>query len=230
MSFIKRLSIQLFSKLDDAVTELENHDALIGAAINQQKQKVFIAKKQQANLNLHINQIQETLHTTQKKQQQWHQRAQQQIVSDPEKAKECIHRQLQLTQQIEKLQQTLQAYQTAQAQLTADIQRFEQDIWQHQQKRDLLKTRQSRLSLQTSSQHEATGNIINDSFNRWEANIMATESNSINRLNSIDLVSAVNSDNHLEQSFLEAEYAEKIQAEFEQLIASQQAQYGANND
>ena len=46
MSLLKRLSITIFSRIDNAVAEIENHDALIKATLEEQAGKLMRAKGQ----------------------------------------------------------------------------------------------------------------------------------------------------------------------------------------
>ena len=46
MSIIKRISTSVMATIDELVGEIENHDALIKAAIDEQKKKIATAKVQ----------------------------------------------------------------------------------------------------------------------------------------------------------------------------------------
>ena len=214
MSLLKRLSITLFSRLDDVVADIENHDALIQAALDEQQKKISAAKIQLGHLRRKRNAVFEQIKQLTVEQQRWQSRASNTVLSDPAKARECLQRKQLLQQQIGKLELSCQEYTLAVEKLSANVQRSESEFSQVQQKRDLLKARQSSAEVLRHLDNNPHENVaqMEKTFARWEANLYESSAFADSEL--------IN--DNLEQAYLEEEQKQLIDNELNELIKLRQ--------
>lgn len=176
MSILKRLSVTLFSRLDSAVSDIENHDAIIEAAIEEQTKKIANAKIQLLQLNRRKASVVQQLNDANGEQANWQKRALKEAKIDEAKALECIRRRKLAEQQIEKLQKNETEYRKAAEKLSNDIRSSEQELEEVKQKRQLLKARQSSAQVR-SDFTPGTGSSLKQvekAFDRWESRLSET--------------------------------------------------------
>lgn len=216
MSLLKRLSITLFSRLDDVVADIENHDALIEAAIKEQSKKIAAAKVQLTHLNRRQNKIQQQSDQLQLDHQRWQSRAIKEATQNDARAMECLQRRNEAQSQIEQLELSRQEYQLAAEKLAKDIKRSENELREVQQKRELLHARQSSAAVLKNIDSTSESNLkqMEKTFERWEANLCESEIFH----DSDPLVDS------LEQSYLNEEKQIELKKELEQIKSGQKRQ------
>lgn len=177
MSIFKRLSATLVSRVDQVVGEIENHDAVIQATLNDMRKKVAEAKVRLGQVHRERGRLQQQCQELQVNVQCWKQRAIECSEADEAKALECVSRSRFCEQKETKLQQVMEQYEQTADKLGRDIESSEQRLAEMKQKLTLMRARQS-----TNSALNATGemnnhveNQLDDAFDRWEINISQTE-------------------------------------------------------
>ena len=174
MSLLKRLSITLFSRLDDVVADIENHDALIEAAMKEQSKKIATARIQFNHLTRRKKAVEAQLEQLARDEKSWQSRALKEAATDEAKALECLKRRKLIQQQIGQLNLSQQEYHLACEKLAADVQRSETELKDVQQKRDLLRARQSSADVLNNLDNNYQSNLrqMEKTFERWEANLV----------------------------------------------------------
>jgi len=177
MSILKRLSATLVSQIDSVVGEIENHDAVVKATLQDMSKKIAEAKIRLANVYREQERVQQQIQTQQENIERWRQRAIQSAKQDQSKALECISKRRHCQFQLEKLQQTLLQYQQSSEKLSTDIQSSEQRLAEIKHKHTLMRARQSTSSALKASNESNSDvmQIVDDTFDRWEINISQTE-------------------------------------------------------
>jgi len=177
MSIFKRLSATLVSHIDQVVGEIENHDAVVKATLQDMSKKIAEAKVRLAEVYREQERIQQQIQEQQQHMERWRQRAIQSAKRDENKALECISKRRHCQFQVDKLQQILGQYQHSSEKLTTDIQSSEQRMAELKHKRTLMRARQSTSSALTSSHQDNNDSMqmIDDTFERWEINISQEE-------------------------------------------------------
>lgn len=213
MSIIKRLSTTLFSRIDQVVGEIENHDALIEAAINEQRKKIAAAKVQMARVQSHEKRMGEQIAQLHTERQRWEQRAVSSAKEDEQRALACLQRRQAIDKQIAQMTSARGEYAATAARMAADIDRAEEEIRTLSQKHALLRARQSSSEALQSSSLSAMPPLadLETSFDRWETRIAQAE---ILR-GDAEPVDA------LEEQFRTVEEESALRAELEQLMAKE---------
>ncbi len=215
MSLFKRLSITLFSGLDDMVTSIENHDALIEAAIAEQQQKIGTARHQLLRLSKQKQTAVEKISDLDIQQNQWQKRAMAAGQQDEMKALSCLQRRRAILQQIESHSKSRDQFTNAVNKLSTDIRISENDLAEVKQKRELLKAQQSSSEVlqHLDNRSLSSQKQMKKTFERWESNIAESHPYLIDLVDNESLV------DHLEQEFVEKEQKQSLKNELAVLLA-----------
>ncbi len=177
MSIFKRLSATLVSSIDQVVGEIENHDAVVQASLNDMRKKVAEAKVRLGHVRREDAQLKQQTQDQQQNAQRWRQRAIESAKSDETKALECVRRSQHCQQQAERLNQAQAEYNQTAEKLAKDIETSEQRLTEIKQKLSLMRARQSSSSAinATSKSESNTTQLLDEAFDRWEINISQAE-------------------------------------------------------
>ncbi|MCW8878855.1 MAG: PspA/IM30 family protein [Kangiellaceae bacterium] len=177
MSIFKRLSLTWMSRLDDFVSEIENHEALIEAALKEHAKKVAEAKVQKRQFDYQIQQYQEKVLSLGEQKADWTRRAVELAENDKKSALECVKRSNAITAKIETLNQNLTQYRQAASRLSSHIERGESELAQIKQKLDLLKARQVSSNAVKNNSFCDQDNLeeVQKAFMNWEKKVSVSE-------------------------------------------------------
>ena len=177
MSIMKRLSATLFSRIDRAVGEIENHDAVIQATLNEMRKKVAEAKVRLNQLIREQKTLRAQIQEQDEQSQQWRRRAVEGAKSDESVALECVNRARQCDQRKARLASSLEALDGMTDKLAGDIETSEQRLSAMKQKLTVMRARESTSSALSSTSVENIDNkeMLDETFDRWEINISQSE-------------------------------------------------------
>jgi phage shock protein A len=177
MSIFKRLSATLVSRIDQVVGEIENHDAVVQATLDDMRKKVAEAKVRLNQVHREEKRLQTQIQEQQDHVERWKKRAIESSKQNEAKALECVSRRRYCQAQVDKLQLTLQQYQQTSEKLSTDIASTEQRLAEVKHKLTLMRARQSTSSALKASSETQTdaAELLEDTFDRWEINISQTE-------------------------------------------------------
>ncbi|MBX3630415.1 MAG: PspA/IM30 family protein [Nitrosomonas sp.] len=218
MSILKRLSTTLISRIDRVVTEIENHDAVIQASLNEMSSKLATAKitlsqacRERDRLKTEIEKQRDNMH-------RWQERAISCAKSDEPKALECLRRSHKNRDQAAMLQKSFGEYARSIEKMTGNIKSGEQRLTEMKQKLTLMRARQatSKISTTTCPPDSAAESILEDTFNRWEIHISHDEI----PLNCTD----TNTVDELEHEFITQEQQNDLRNELASLLTQEKQQ------
>ncbi|MDR4519950.1 MAG: PspA/IM30 family protein [Nitrosomonas sp.] len=173
MSILKRLSTTLISRIDRVVTEIENHDAVIQAALNEMNSKMAKAKIALNQACHERDRIKAELETQHNNIQRWQERAIISAKTDESKALECLRRSHKSRDRVAVLQKSLDAYARSIEKMTGNIQSSAQRLNEMKQRLTLMRAKQA-TSRTDATVHSSCGDaesIVEDTFNRWEMHL-----------------------------------------------------------
>lgn len=213
MSIFKRLSATLVSRIDQVVGEIENHDAVVQASVDEMRRKVAESKVRLGQLHREQERLEKQIREQQDKAQRWRQRAVETAKTDETKALECVSRSRHCRGQAEQLQQALLQYQRTAEKLAADIQTAEHRLTEVKQKLTLMRARQSTNAARhaTRQYNEDAAELLDDTFDRWEINITAAELGA----GSEPVVDPI------EREFVQREHEDELRRELDTLLAGE---------
>ncbi|MDC8444506.1 MAG: PspA/IM30 family protein [Nitrosomonas sp.] len=177
MSILKRLSTTLISRIDRVVTEIENHDAVIQAALNEMNGKMARAKIALNQACRERDRIKAELETQHNNIQRWQERA---IIcaktdesTGESKALECLRRSHKSRERVAVLKKSLDEYARSIEKMTGNIQSSAQRLNEMKQRLTLMRAKQA-TSKTDAAVHSPCGDaesIVEDTFNRWEMHL-----------------------------------------------------------
>ena len=177
MSIFKRLSVSIKSHLDEAVSRIENHDAVIDAALQESRDAIARLKVQLSRARHDIEQLSEQLIQARQDEQNWIQRAKSLANTDETRALACLERRDTCTQSTRRLEQQRAQSEALQSRLSEKITQLEQKLSQDEQRlrefrgRDLTARAEKGL---LAIKPEDTASVEN-AFERWELDITRRE-------------------------------------------------------
>ena len=191
------------------VSEIENHDAVIEAAIRDNRRALAKAKARLNRLKADGRQLNQRVGELKHAEQQWTQRAKNKSATDEETALKCLQKRRDCQRQLSSLEQTLGCQRQAEQRMESEISTMEVRVKEIDHQRNLMRTRQSTAeAMRIFKSIEGCAHInIDDTFEKWEVRVMEAE------IGSGDFETT----DSLEQAFLQAEDLEDLRAELDDL-------------
>lgn len=217
MSIFKRLTATFSSRVDQMVSEIENHDAVVEVAIKESRQATAKAKVRLARVQRDGDLLRNKIAQLRKDETLWTTRAREVAKQDQERALECVRRRKICQKQLEQYEQALQKHEALEQRLAQDIHAAERKLADMNQQRNLMRTRQSAAEAlnSISGVDESVALDVADAFERWEVKVTESEME-VGTLDSVDM---------LEREFMQAEDKHTLQAELEQLLAEKEVEH-----
>ena len=212
MSIINRITATFAASVDKAVSQVENHDAVIDVSIKECRTALAKAqirysrvKKDRQNLQTKIKELQD-METT------WENRAKSVAAQDEKVALDCLHRKNICKQRLSNTQESLLQHEELEQKVSASITKIEQRLAEITQQRNMMRSRHSAAdALRTinSIQGSSKGDV-DDTFERWELVISEAEYE-VGQEEPVDL---------LDKTFCEKEDEDTLRAELAVLMSS----------
>jgi phage shock protein A len=217
MSIFKRLTATFSSRVDQMVSQIENHDAVVEVAIKESRQATAKAKVRLARVQRDGELLRSKISQLQKDETLWTNRAREVAHKDQDQALECVRRRKLCQKQLEQYTQALKKHEALEQKIAQDIHAAERKLTEMSQQRNLMRTRQSAAEAlnSISGVEESVALDVAEAFERWEVKVTESELE-MGSVDSVDL---------LEREFLQAEDKQVLQAELEELLAEKEVEH-----
>lgn len=210
MSMIKRISTSITSSLDMAVRKVENHDAIIDAALKETQHAAARSRVRLARVQKDGNSLKTRRNDLQTAIVRWTERAKRIADSDETKALDCLRRRKECELQLRGVEDSIEKHRDLENRVAENLKKIDARIAEVSHQRNMMRSRQS-----VAEAMRVINNIegvsygeIEDTFDRWEINLGETE---------IILGSAAQTDT-LESAFLVEEDRVELRAELAELL------------
>ena len=177
MSLIRRISTSITSTVDRAVSKVENHDAIINAALRDTQQaaarsRVRLERVRKDGHNLRTRRGNLEIAVT-----RWTERAKSIAATDEAKALECLRRKKDCEAQLQNLALSIDKHDELESRIADQVKKIEARIGEVSQQRNMMRSRQSVAeAMRTINDIEGVSyGEIEDTFDRWEINLGETE-------------------------------------------------------
>ena len=210
MSLIRRISTSITSTVDRAVSKVENHDAIINAALRDTQQAA-------ARSRVRLERVRKDGHGLRTKRgnlevavKRWTERAKTVAADDEAKALECLRRKKECELQLRNLAESIAKHDELEARIAEQVKKIDARISEVSQQRNMMRSRQSVADAMRTI-HDVEGvsyGDIEDTFDRWEINLGEAEI----------LTGSVSDSDALETAFIAEEEAEELRAELSILL------------
>lgn len=212
MSLIRRISTSITSTVDRAVSKVENHDAIINAALRDTQQaaarsRVRLERVRKDGHNLRTRRGNLEVAVT-----RWTERAKSIAATDEAKALECLKRKKDCEAQLQNLAFSIDKHDELESKIAEQVKKIEARIGEVSQQRNMMRSRQSVAeAMRTINDIEGVSyGEIEDTFDRWEINLGETE-----------IMTGVGSTSDpLETTFVAEEETAELRAELSLLLSN----------
>lgn len=175
MNLFKRLTTSVTATFDNAVGQLENHDAIVEATIRQTKQSVA---KTRARINTLCQQqraYESQLADAQEQHGLWTERATKLAKTDQAKALQCVARRNQCQTEIKRLNQLIEQQHKLVHEVTLNQHKLQSKLDEMTQKHNLMRSRQTVANVNRAVAKSSSSENLDDTFERWESVILEHE-------------------------------------------------------
>lgn len=213
MSVLKRFSTTVVAHIDRLVGSIENHDAVIDAAIRNARQAAARATVRLERVRRDGERLRQRLDTLRANEQNWARRARACAAQNEDTALECLRRRNACTRQAGELTTALTRHVELEARLAADIQQAQHRVRDMSQQRNLMRSRQAAAEALTTiaCMGEQFAVEVDDAFERWEIKVTEAELAADSRTPR----------DPLESGFADAEERAALKSELNELIAKE---------
>ena len=210
MSLIRRISTSITSSVDRAVSKVENHDAIINAALRDTQQAA-------ARSRVRLERVRKDGHSLKTRHSnlllaisRWTERAKSIGAANEAKALECLRRRKDCEMQLQNLELSIEKHEELESRIAEQVKKIEVRIGEVAQQRNMMRSRQSVAeAMRTISNIEGVSyGEIEDTFDRWEINLGETEI----------LMGANSPSDPLDSAFLAEEDTAELRAELSVLL------------
>jgi len=179
MNFITRISATLLSGVDNTVSQIENHDAIVEASLRESQRAAAQARVRLQRVKRDGESMLRKQKTLLQKIENWSARAQANHANDRQLALQCIARRKQCISEEQEVQVALKQHTELEQQLVETITTIERRITDMSRQRNQMRSRQSAAeALRVMNKIEGSNNNgIDDTFERWDLTISETEIN-----------------------------------------------------
>jgi len=212
MSLIRRISTSITSSVDRAVSKVENHDAIINAALRDTQQAAARSRVRLERVRKDGHNLKTRRANLQQAVGRWTERARRIAADDEAKALQCLRRRKDCEIQLGNLDDSIEKHEELEARISEQVKKIEARIGEIAQQRNMMRSRQSVAeAMRTINNIEGVSyGEIEDTFDRWEINLGETEI----------LMGAMTDRDPLDSAFLAEEDTAELRAELEELLLS----------
>lgn len=209
------------SRIDAMVSHIENHDALVEAAIHDAKDARAHARVQLKRVGQDGRRMQRRCAELAEMEQRWRERALRTAGADEGRALECVRRMKRAAREQGALLEQHREHERVETQLGRDIRRIDERIEQLVQQRNLMRTRESRADALAAAQQEDGHRLaeIDEVLERWEIKISRVET---------DFDCELDDGDDLEITLGAEEERDELRSELDELVRREQE--GAESD
>ncbi|BCD96792.1 PspA/IM30 family protein [Marinagarivorans cellulosilyticus] len=225
MSIFKRLQATLTGSLDQAISQIENQDAVVDAILKEARQALAKSKVRLARVEQDGRAMQQELAGIEAAIDSWTQRAQRIGQNDQAKALECLRQRKAALAQKTSLLERIAQHEGVSKRLAFDVKQAEVRVTDMLNKQHLMRTRESAADA-LRSMNAVEQNMADDlttTFERWEVKVAQTEILSGNE-------GYIQSPSTLEQEFVSEEEEHALRLELAALTGELQDIEGKNHE
>lgn len=214
MSLIRRISATLTSSVDRAVSKVENHDAIVNAALRDTQQAAARSRVRLQRVRKDGRALKTRHQSLEEARERWTERARSCAVSDEAKALECLRRRKDCESQLRSLKESIEKHEELEARIAEQVKKIDARIGEVTHQRNMMRSRQS-VAEAMRAIHNIEGvsyGEVEETFDRWEISLGETEV----------LMGAYDMSDPLDTEFITEEDTDELRAELDLLIRNEE--------
>lgn len=215
MNILQRITATFSSTVSSVVSHVENHDAVVEAALKETHTAAAKARVRLTRIQKDGESMRRKLKELQEAEVLWSERAVATAKQDEQKALECIKRRNACRKHIAQASEALARHDEVEREVVASVARIEQRLETLTQQRNMMRSRHSAADVLRviNRIEDGSSHGIEDIFDRWE--ILITETEYAN-----GGAGTVHTDT-LDASFLKQENEDALKADLHALLDEQ---------
>ncbi|MEO0813149.1 MAG: PspA/IM30 family protein, partial [Myxococcota bacterium] len=176
MNRFRRWSVSIRTRLDDVIGQIENHEAVVDEVIRDVHRAAARARVQLRRVQRDGSQLRASIERDRQAAQEWRNRAATLGTEEESRAIECLRRAKRAERTVTELEERRVEHDRAEKQLTRDVKAIESRLSELRERRNLMRTRQSRAEAVTVV-HAPDDSLcsLDDVFDRWDSRITEME-------------------------------------------------------
>ncbi len=207
MNLFRRFSATFSGTVASAVSQMENHDSVVGVILRDTRRAAAQAQVRYARVKRDGAELARRLDELVAAENTWTERAKETALLDEDKAMECLSRRNQCREQRAAIETALREHKIQERDLAAALKHIDERLREIETTRNLLRTRESTVYAKTSLARSDNA-ALDDIWERWETQILESEY----------LGPRVPRD-ELEEEFNELETRASLKAQLDELIS-----------
>ncbi|MGI9288809.1 MAG: PspA/IM30 family protein [Pseudomonadales bacterium] len=211
MKLYERLRATVTAGVDNAVSQIEKHIAVVEAALTDTRSAAEKARARIARVNKDGDALRHKLASLQQSANQWQNRALSVADTDEQKALQCLQRRNTRRQEAQQARVALTRHSELETSVASSVDHFEQQLEALTQQRNVMRSFHSAAEAQriinTIVGQSASVACLDDTFDRWETRITEME-HTTSRTPAVDI---------LESAFVNLENEDQLKAELDAL-------------
>ncbi|MBK1859447.1 PspA/IM30 family protein [Cerasicoccus arenae] len=206
-----RYRISLSSRIEHVLDQVENHEAVVAAAVKEAQQHSALARVKLQRVRRDGETLRQRADQLATEATRWEERAADCAATDRERARECLRRRRMAEEEQARLTHEASEHERLEQQLTADLRRVDERVRELQRRRHTLAAREQRAEAAVLTAPGEIGLLddIEDVFERWEGKLTVNE------------IRADLDCDSFSDAFTQAEDNAALDAELDALIAGQ---------
>ncbi len=177
MSLIQRISATLSSSVDRAVSRVENHDAIINAALRDTRRAAARSRVRLERVRRDGDALKTRFRELEEVATRWASRARSIAAEDETRALECLRRRRDCLQQLDRLKHSIARHEELEQRISEQVREIDARIKEVTEQRNVMRSRQSVAEALHAMNAVEGGSAVDieDTFDRWEINLGETE-------------------------------------------------------
>ena len=177
MNLFRRITASFTGSIESAVSQLENHEAVVHAALKDTRTMAAKAKVRLARVQKDGAVMQQKLDSLQAAERSWAERAIAQADQDNKAALECVRRRNHCQEQLAATRGRLETHRQQEKRLLDTVASIEARLQEIENTRNMLRTRQTTAEARNAVTRLETDSTcdLDDVIERWEMRILETE-------------------------------------------------------
>lgn len=177
MTLLKRWSAALISRIDAAVTQIENHEAVVDGAIHEVRRQLARARVQLGRIRQDRERLDARLQQARADAETWAERARRSAATDESQALECLRRRRRAQTEATSLETQLADQDRLETRLGGDVRQVEERLARLQLERNRLRTRESTAAAlgAVDAASSPLGADVDEILERWEIRVTEHE-------------------------------------------------------
>ncbi len=178
MKLYEHLRTTVTASVDNVVSQIENHDAAIAAALEEMLATAAAARSRLTRVHKDGEALKHKLVLLHQSAEQWEQRARSVANKDEQKALQCLQRRNTRLQEAQQANSALIRHSELETSAASRVDRIEQQLEALTQQRRLMSQHsaaEAQRIIDTLADQSASTVSLDDSFDRWETRITELE-------------------------------------------------------